>query len=91
VVDNGWLPHSRLVGQSSGRRVSPRLFFAVGLSGTSYFLEGMKESRLIVAINIDKGAAIMKLADLAVVGDLHQILPELTRQLNERKEGAVKS
>ncbi|MBN1317389.1 MAG: electron transfer flavoprotein subunit alpha/FixB family protein [Anaerolineales bacterium] len=87
IFDKGWLPHSRIVGQSSGRRLSPRLFLGVGISGTSYFVEGMKDSRLIVAINSDKGAPLMKLADLAVVGDLYQVLPELTKQIKERQEG----
>jgi len=88
MFDRGWLPHSRLVGQSSGRRLSSRLFVAAGISGTSYFVEGMRDSRLIVAINSDKGAPLMKLADLAVCGDLYEILPELTRQLGERRKGA---
>lgn len=85
VFDKGWLPHSRLVGQSSGRRISPQLFIGAGISGTNYFLDGMKESRNLIAINQDKGAPLMKMADLAVVGDLYQVLPELTRQLNERQ------
>jgi electron transfer flavoprotein alpha subunit len=88
MFDRGWLPHNRLVGQSSGRRLSSRLFVAAGISGTSYFVEGMRDSRLIMAINSDKGAPLMKLADLAVCGDLYEILPELTRQLGERRKGA---
>jgi electron transfer flavoprotein alpha subunit len=91
VVDAGWLPHSRLIGQSSGRRLSPRLFVGVGVSGTSHFVEGMKDARLIVAINTDKGAPLMKLADLAVVGDLYQVLPELTQLLKARQEGTASS
>ncbi|MCM1564383.1 MAG: electron transfer flavoprotein subunit alpha/FixB family protein [Dehalobacter sp.] len=89
TVDRGWIPHSRLVGQSSGRRLSPRLFVAVGVSGTNHFVEGMKDSRLIIAINKDKGAPIMKLADLAAIGDLHEVLPEIIGQINRKQEGAV--
>jgi electron transfer flavoprotein alpha subunit len=88
LIDKGWISHSRLVGQSSGRRLSPRMFVAVGISGSSHFVEGMKDSRVIIAINKDKGAPIMKMADLAVVGDLNELLPELTSQINKR-EGAV--
>jgi electron transfer flavoprotein alpha subunit len=89
TFDKGWVPHSRLVGQSSGRRLAPRLFIGVGVSGTTYFVEGMKDSRQIVAINLDKGAPLMKMADLAVVGDLYELLPELTKQIHARKGGAV--
>lgn len=89
IIDENWLPRRRLVGQSSGRRLSPRLFIAVGVSGSSHFVEGMKDSRMIVAINLDKAAPIMKLADLAVVGDLRQVLPEVTEQINQQKKRAV--
>ncbi|MDD5094777.1 MAG: electron transfer flavoprotein subunit alpha/FixB family protein [Dehalococcoidia bacterium] len=85
TVDNGWLPRNRLVGESSGRRLSPRLFMAIGVSGTSYFIGGMKDSRLIIAINSDKGAPIMKLADLAAVGDLREVLPVLIEQIRKRQ------
>lgn len=89
TVDQGWLPRKRLIGQSSGRKIYPRLFIGAGISGTNYFLEGMKDSHLIIAINQDKGAPLMKLADLAVVGDLYEILPGLTKQLIERQEKKV--
>lgn len=87
VFDKGWLPQKRMIGQSSGRRLASRLFLGAGVSGTSYFIEGMKESRLIIVINKDKGAPLMKLADLAVVGDLYEVLPELTKQLSARQKG----
>lgn len=89
TVDQRWIPRQRLIGQSSGRRISPRVFVGVGISGANYFVEGMKDSRLIIAINQDKGAPLMKMADLAVVGNLYEILPSLTRQLNERQEKKV--
>ncbi|BAE85576.1 electron transfer flavoprotein subunit alpha/FixB family protein [Desulfitobacterium hafniense] len=81
IADKGWVPYNRLVGQSSGRRLAPDLFVSVGISGATHFVEGMKDSRLIMAINKDKGAPMMKEADLAVVGDLHEILPEVTRRI----------
>jgi electron transfer flavoprotein alpha subunit len=89
IVDKGWIPHSRLVGQSSGKRLFSRLFVGIGVSGSSHFVEGMKDSRLIIAVNSDKAAPLMKLADLAVVGDLHKVLPEVTKQISEWKEKTV--
>lgn len=89
IIDQGWLPRQRMIGQSSGRRITPRLFIGAGISGTSYFIEGMKDSRLTIAINRDKGAFLMKTADLAVVGDLYSVLPELTKQLKERQRKEV--
>ncbi len=89
IIDKGWLPYRRLVGQSSGKRLSPRLFIGVGVSGSSHFVEGMKDSRLIVAVNMDKAAPLMKLADLAVVGDLHKVLPEVTKQISQRQKGTA--
>lgn len=88
IADKGWLPYSRLVGQSSGRRLAPNLFVSVGVSGATHFVEGMKDSQLIISINKDKGAPIMKEADLAVVGDLYEILPEVTRQIRAMREEA---
>ncbi|CDX03963.1 Electron transfer flavoprotein subunit alpha [Desulfitobacterium hafniense] len=81
IADKGWVTYNRLVGQSSGRRLAPNLFVSVGISGATHFIEGMKESPLIISINKDKGAPLMKEADLAVVGDLYEILPEITRQI----------
>lgn len=87
VFDNGWIPRERFIGQSSGRKLSPRLLVATGISGSSYFMGGIKGTQNIVAINRDKGAPIMKAADLAVVGDLHEIVPAMTKALaNRRKE-----
>lgn len=85
LADCGWLPHSRMVGQSSGRKLSPNLFVACGVSGATHFTEGMKDSRLIITVNNDKGAPISKIADLAVVGDMYEIIPELIKQLREAK------
>lgn len=74
------LPHEMQVG-SSGVVIRPKLYFAVGLSGTAQHTYGMKDAQYIVAINQDEGAPIFQMADFGVVGDLHQILPVLVQEL----------
>ena len=80
VVDAGWLDHSRQIG-SSGQTVSPKLYFAIGVSGAIQHLVGMKGSKNIIAINKDPNAPIFEIADYAVIGDLLEILPKLTENL----------
>lgn len=87
-VDEGWAPFERQVGQT-GKTVTPRLYVACGISGAIYHTMGMKDSKAIIAINTDKNAPILKLADVGVVGDVHAILPELTAQLRELKQKAA--
>lgn len=80
IVDRGWYPHSRQVGQT-GQKVRPRLYLACGISGQLGHRVGMEKSGVIVAVNTDPTAPIFGICDAGVVGDLHVIVPELTRRL----------
>ncbi|MFO1154209.1 MAG: electron transfer flavoprotein subunit alpha/FixB family protein [Rhodospirillales bacterium] len=83
VADRGWLASDRFIG-ITGKIVTPRLYMALGVSGAGQHLAGIGGSEMVIAINTDRTAPMLKMADLAIVGDLHQIVPILIRKLNER-------
>ena len=84
ICDEGWLPMERQIG-SSGQTVAPKLYLALGISGAIQHVVGMKGARTIVAVNKDSNAPIFEIADYGIVGDIFEIMPALTEELQKAK------
>jgi len=84
VVDQGWLPTSRLVGKS-GQRVKPKLYLAMGISGAPEHVESLTDSEMIIAVNTDPAAPIFDIATYGIEADMFDLLPVLTEQIEEAK------
>ncbi len=87
AVDSGWIPYKNQVGLT-GRSVRPKLYVAVGISGQIQHLAGMSSSGTIVAINTDKDCPLMQIANIAVQGDLNELLPLIIDEVKRRRGAA---
>ena len=87
AVDAGWVPYSYQIGQT-GKTVKPEVYICAGISGALQHMVGMKGAKRIVAITKDPDAPILKIADLGVVGDLFQVVPALTEEIERRRTGS---
>jgi electron transfer flavoprotein alpha subunit len=89
AVDRGWISYPHQAGLS-GKTISPKVYLGIGISGAIQHLAGIKTSETIVAINSDPNAPLHKIADLGIIGDAFQVIPELQKRLNERKNNRGK-
>lgn len=90
VSDLGWRPHDEQIGQT-GKQVSPKLYLGVGVSGAVQHTVGMRGAEVVVAINRDPNAPLVQMADFAIVADYNEIVPRLTKRLQELREAAGKA
>jgi electron transfer flavoprotein alpha subunit len=84
VVDQGWMPTTRLVGKS-GKKVKPKIYFALGISGAPEHVEGMGESNAIIAVNTDPNAPIFNIAEYGTTIDMFDLIPVLTEKVKQAK------
>jgi len=84
AVDSDFAPKEYLIGQS-GTRISPLLYIACGISGAVHHIAGIRNAKKILAINTDANAPLMKMADYAIIGNLHDIVPAITKQLSVKR------
>jgi len=90
AVDEGWLPLKKMVGQT-GVTVTPKLYFSCGISGSRYHVLGMKDSKVIIAVNKDRHAPIFESADIGIVGDIAEVVPAITKRLREKIKSTTQS
>jgi electron transfer flavoprotein alpha subunit len=85
VVDDGFLPKERMIGQT-GKMVSPELYVSLGISGSPHHVAGIQDSQRIIAVNKDIRAPIFQLSDIGFIGDLKKILPKLVERIKEWRD-----